>query len=223
MKPTNSKKILILSGPTYEFIDPVRFIGNRSSGKMGKCLAEVAASLGGLVHFVSGPVSQSNYPRHPVIRVIDVTSGDEMWEECLRLYDEADIIICVAAVSDYKPKKKMKFKISKDDESLNLDFVKNVDIAESLGKIKKDEQILIGFALETNDAKKNAQKKLIQKNMDGIILNSVDSIGSENGTFHYLSSSSNDWKEWGSIGKNECAKKIFKEINALSKLNLVHK
>lgn len=172
--PLVNKKVLITAGPTYEAIDPVRFIGNRSSGKMGFELAKSAAKLGAEVILISGPSHQKINVNN--VKRIDVISAEEMYNATHKYYENTDIAILSAAVSDYKPKKTASQKIKKDNNTLSLELVKTKDILASLGKIKK-EQFLVGFALETNNELVNAKNKLSNKNLDMIVLNSLNDKG----------------------------------------------
>jgi phosphopantothenoylcysteine decarboxylase/phosphopantothenate--cysteine ligase len=176
-KPLLGKKVLITSGPTVEPIDPVRFISNHSSGKMGKAIAETMAEAGAEVIFVSGPVN--SYPQHSNIRVQKVNTAAQMFEASKIYFESADITILTAAVADYTPATVADEKIKKKgDEGMIIDLVKTVDIAAALGKIKKEGQMNIGFALETENLIDNAQKKLESKNLDFIVLNSPKDEGS---------------------------------------------
>ncbi len=172
--PLNGKKVLITAGPTYEAIDPVRFIGNHSSGKMGYEIAKVAANLGANVIIVSGPTHQ--IADHSLIQVIPVENANEMYDATHKHFNDSDIAILSAAVADYKPKHIAKEKIKKNDPTLKLELEKTKDILASLGKIKKH-QILVGFALETHNELENAIKKLKSKNLDLIVLNSLKDEG----------------------------------------------
>lgn len=170
------KKIVITAGPTYEKIDPVRFIGNYSSGKMGYALAEACANRGAEVILVSGPVSLSTH--HPSIKRIDVESADEMYEATVQAFQEANAAILCAAVADYRPENKAEQKIKREkDEELLLRLVANKDIAAALGSMKKDGQVLVGFALETQNGVQHATGKLERKNLDFIVLNSLSDAG----------------------------------------------
>ena len=169
------KKILITAGPTYEPIDPVRFIGNRSSGKMGIALAEAAAKRGADVTLILGPSSLSTTISS--IQVVKVQTAIEMHEAALHYFPTTDIGILAAAVADYRPKDPAQQKMKKKSDHLQLELVKNPDIAASLGLQKKKHQILIGFALETNNALENAKGKLKKKNLDIIVLNSLEDKG----------------------------------------------
>jgi phosphopantothenoylcysteine decarboxylase/phosphopantothenate--cysteine ligase len=169
------KTIMITAGPTYEPIDPVRFIGNRSSGKMGIALADVAARYGAQVKLILGPSRLR--PQEPSVEVISVETAQQMYEAAQAHYPNADAGILAAAVADYRPSEVADQKIKKKDENLELQLVKTKDIAASLGQTKKDHQLLIGFALETNDELANAQSKLERKNFDFIVLNSLQDQG----------------------------------------------
>lgn len=165
------KEILITAGPTYEAIDPVRFIGNHSSGRMGFELAKVALFMGAKVHLVAGPTNEKL--EHKNLSLIRVTSAHEMHKSCVKLFDKSDIMIMAAAVADYTPIKTSKEKIKKKTNSLVIELKPTVDILKEAGKKKKKKQILVGFALETENEKENALKKLKEKNLDMIVLNSL--------------------------------------------------
>ena len=169
------KKVLITAGPTYEKIDPVRFIGNYSSGKMGFALAEECASRGAEVTLISGPVTLQAH--HPNIRRIDVESAGEMYEAATREFATASVGILCAAVADFTPETVADHKIKREKDDLVLQLKPTQDIAATLGQQKKDGQILVGFALETNDEKENAKGKLERKNFDFIVLNSLNDKG----------------------------------------------
>ena len=166
--PLKGKKVLITAGPTYEKIDPVRFIGNFSSGKMGFSLAEAATNLGAKVILISGPTSQKILNHS--IELVNVTSADEMNNEILKYFFNIDIFLSAAAVADFIPKELNHLKIKKSQNLNNILFKKNIDILKNLGKIKKN-QFMLGFALETHDGEKNAFNKLVNKNLDAIFLN----------------------------------------------------
>ena len=169
------KKILITAGPTYEKIDPVRFIGNYSSGKMGYALAEECAARGAEVTLVSGPVNLS--VNHPNINRIDVESAEQMYNACMSHYPTSDAGILCAAVADFTPEGVADKKIKREKDDLTLNLKPTHDIAAALGKIKTDSQRLVGFALETNDETAHAQDKLKRKNFDFIVLNSLNDKG----------------------------------------------
>lgn len=172
----DKKKIVITAGPTYEKIDPVRFIGNYSSGKMGFALAEACAERGAEVTLIAGPVSLTTV--HPNIRRINVESADEMYQAAMAAYPEANAAILCAAVADYRPEMQSIEKIKREKEGdMMLHLVPNKDIAASLGSIKQKNQVLVGFALETNNEAVHAEEKLKRKNFDFIVLNSLRDAG----------------------------------------------
>ncbi|PQL89927.1 bifunctional phosphopantothenoylcysteine decarboxylase/phosphopantothenate--cysteine ligase CoaBC [Apibacter sp. wkB309] len=169
------KKLLITAGPTYEPIDPVRFIGNHSSGKMGFEIAKAAEKLGAEVTLVSGPTCQK-LSHYSSIKRIDVMSSEEMYQKVTEHYQNTDIAIMAAAVADYRPETVSKTKIKKNEESFSLPLLKNKDILLELGKTKSN-QFLVGFALETNNEEENALTKLNKKNLNMIVLNSLQDKG----------------------------------------------
>lgn len=171
----SQRKILITAGPTYEKIDPVRFIGNYSSGKMGFALAEECAQRGAEVILIAGPVPLKT--NHPNIKRIDVESAEEMYEATINEFDSVDTAILCAAVADYRPAIQSDIKIKRETTgNLSIDLVPNKDIAAALGK-RKRQQTLIGFALETNNEQNNAKSKIESKNLDFIVLNSLNDTG----------------------------------------------
>ena len=171
-RPLSGKKILVTAGPTYERIDPVRFIGNFSTGKMGYALADAAARAGAEVTVISGPVSVS--PSERSVKVIGVESACQMAKECERLFPETDIAIMCAAVADYAPAEFHETKMKRESrDTVTLELKRNPDIAATLGSMKKMNQKLVGFALETDHEDENALKKLHSKNLDMIVLNSL--------------------------------------------------
>ena len=172
--PLYHKKVIITAGPTYEAIDPVRFIGNHSSGKMGFELAKTAANLGAQVYLVTGPSSEK--VSHALIRRIDVVSAAEMYAETHKYFNTVDIAILSAAVSDYKPTHVAEHKIKKSSSTMSIELEKTHDILASLGELKK-QQYLVGFALETTNEVENALLKLKKKNLDLIVLNSLQDKG----------------------------------------------
>ena len=172
--PLRGKKILITAGPTHEAIDPVRFIGNHSSGKMGFALAKAASDMGAEVILISGPSHQKI--NHSLVNRINVISAEEMYNEVHKYFNETDIAILSAAVADYKPKFVSNQKIKKNTSSLHIELVKTKDILASLGEIKSH-QFLVGFALETNNEIENAINKIKRKNLDAIVLNSLQDKG----------------------------------------------
>lgn len=169
------KKILITAGPTYEKIDPVRFIGNYSSGKMGIALAETCAKMGATVELVCGPTRIST--SHPNIHRTDVESAQEMYNAATNLFPNADAAILCAAVADFTVAHTADSKIKREKDGLTLQLIPTQDIAAALGAMKREHQKLIGFALETNNERDNARKKLLRKNLDFIVLNSLNDAG----------------------------------------------
>lgn len=170
-KDLSGMRVMVTAGPTHEYIDPVRYISNPSSGRMGYAIAKAAWYRGADVTLVSGPVS---IQRPEGVRVIDVVSADQMYEACIREAPSMDIIIKAAAVGDFRAEEEMKQKLKRrDGEPLTVTFVQNRDIAAELGRMKREGQLLIGFAAETQDLIANAQKKMIAKNLDMIACNDV--------------------------------------------------
>lgn len=204
------KKILITAGPTYERIDPVRFIGNFSTGKMGYAIAEECATRGAEVTLISGLTALS--VTHPGIRLIKVESANEMYKAAVNIFPLMDAAILSAAVADYRPEHTADEKMKRtEDKNISITLIPNPDIAAALGKMKKTGQLLIGFALETTDEEENAQKKLEKKNMDYIILNSLKDKGAG---FGYdtnkitILSRNGEKKRFGLKPKNEVANDI---------------
>jgi phosphopantothenoylcysteine decarboxylase/phosphopantothenate--cysteine ligase len=179
----HNKRVLISAGPTFEPIDPVRFVGNHSSGQMGYALAEQAAEMGAKVTLVSGPVNLE--PRHPAIQKVQVGTAAQMAKACLDHFSKADITIMAAAVADFTVKNTQANKIKKGDladDHFAIEMVPTQDILATMGQTKGSNQLLIGFALETDNEKANAQKKLHTKNLDVIVLNSLKDVGAGFGT-----------------------------------------
>lgn len=171
----SGKKALVTAGPTFEPLDPVRYIGNHSTGKMGIAIAEDLARRGAAVTLVLGPTALQ--PHNTAVRVLRVGTAQEMYAACTPLFPDMDITVLAAAVADYRPAIFSEQKIKKQDDDLNLALSKTVDIAAMLGSQKKAHQILVGFALETNDALNHARQKLERKNLDFIVLNSLQDAG----------------------------------------------
>jgi len=174
-KPLKGQKALVTAGPTYERLDPVRFIGNFSSGKMGIALAEALADKGASVTLVLGPSHLQTH--HPFVETVKVESASDMYEACMNVFPQTTINVLAAAVADYRPEEVAAQKIKKQSGTLALSLTKTQDILASLGKIKTPNQLLIGFALETHDEYANAMKKLKEKNADMIVLNSLNDEG----------------------------------------------
>ena len=215
LAPRTSSKILITAGPTYEKIDPVRFIGNYSSGKMGFALAEECARRGMQVTLIAGPVSlECSSP----IKRIDVESCEEMYNAAIEEFPNVDAAILCAAVADYRPAEVADTKIKRhDDEDLTLRLLPNKDIAAELGRRKQQNQRLVGFALETNDEEINAQKKLAKKNFDFIVLNSTRNEGttfrSDDNQISIISD--NGKKDFAKKPKSEVARDIIDELERI--------
>lgn len=208
-----NKKILITAGPTKEAIDPVRYISNHSSGKMGYAIAEECLKQGAEVFLVSGPVCIEL--KHPRLKLVKVNSAAEMYMACCRFFEEVDVAVFAAAVADYRPAKVAEQKIKKDESSFSITMVKNVDIAYEFGKVKTNKQLSVGFALETNDELKHAIGKLDKKNFDMVVLNSMNDT---NATFGFdtnkITIIKNDFSgtEYSLKSKKEVAEDIVYEI-----------
>lgn len=215
-KPTKlkGKTVLITAGPTYEAIDPVRFIGNHSSGKMGFSIAEEAAQRGAKVILVSGPSSLKT--DNPSITLHRVTSAKEMLAKVMENFDNVDIAIASAAVADYAPMEIAKEKIKKNDDNLTIELVKNPDILKTMGENKKH-QILVGFALETQNEEENAKGKLEKKNLDMIVLNSLrdEGAGFKNDTNKIKIFTKTDKIEFSLKTKDDVAKDILNTVENL--------
>ncbi len=179
-KDLEGRKVLITAGPTHEIIDPVRYLGNHSTGKMGFAIAEEIAERGAHVHIVCGPVSIEL--KNPSIQRINVKSADEMYHACMEVFPGMDAAILTAAVADFKPAKIHKTKLKRDGRPVLMELIPNPDILAALGKTKKENQVLAGFALETDNELDNARKKLQNKNLDFIVLNSMQDEGAGFGT-----------------------------------------
>ena len=211
------RKIVITAGPTYEPIDPVRFIGNRSSGKMGVALADAAARRGAEVTLILGPSGLS--PREDSVKLLRVQTAIEMHQAARDAFQGADIGILAAAVADYRPQEAAAQKIKKTGETLHLELVKNPDIAANLGQEKKPGQLLVGFALETENEMANAQSKLEKKNFDLIVLNSLQDEGAG---FNYdtnkitILGKDNKIRKFELKSKTAVAGDILDEVAALS-------
>ncbi|WP_412561154.1 bifunctional phosphopantothenoylcysteine decarboxylase/phosphopantothenate--cysteine ligase CoaBC [Winogradskyella sp. MIT101101] len=210
--PLRGKKVLITAGPTYEALDPVRFIGNHSSGKMGFEIANAAANLGAEVILVTGPTHQKN--AHSLVKVVPVVSAEEMYNEVHKHFKNSDIAILSAAVADYRPKSVADKKIKKKDSTFSVELEKTKDILKSLGETKED-QFLVGFALETNNELEHAKGKLKSKNLDLIVLNSLQDKGAGFGVSTNkvtFITSSNDIIEHPLKSKAEVANDLMNQI-----------
>ena len=211
IKSLDGKTVLITAGPTYEAIDPVRFIGNHSSGKMGFSLAEEAARRGAKVILISGPTSLNI--KNENIELHKITSAKEMLEKTLQFYDTIDIGIASAAVADYAPKVVATEKIKKNDDTFTIELIKNPDILKTMGQ-KKNHQFLVGFALETQNEEEHAKEKLVKKNLDMIILNSLrdEGAGFKNDTNKIKIFTKTEKKEFDLKSKENVAKDILDYI-----------
>ena len=207
-KNLEGKTVLITAGPTYEAIDPVRFIGNHSSGKMGFSLAEEAVRRGAKVILISGPTSQKTSNKN--IEIHRITSAKEMYDEVFKYYEKVDIAIASAAVADYAPKIVAKEKIKKSEAEFTIELVKNPDILKTMGE-KKTHQFLVGFALETQNEEENAKSKLQKKNLDMIVLNSLrdEGAGFQKDTNKVKILTHSEQKEFSLKSKDEVAKDIL--------------
>ena len=210
--PLAGIKALVTAGPTQEAIDPVRFIGNHSTGKMGYAIAEQLSASGAEVHLVTGPTSLNSISEG--IITYNVKSAEEMFQKSSSLFESSQVVVFAAAVADYTPAKIADHKIKKSTEALKIDLVPTVDIAATLGQQKGD-QFVVGFALETKDGLENARKKLVKKNLDLIVLNS---LGDEGAGFGHdtnkisIIDTGNNLTEFELKSKKEVARDIVNEI-----------
>lgn len=211
-KPLEGQTLLILSGPTREHLDPIRFIGNPSSGLMGKALAEEAARQGANVRFVSGPVPEDHLPKSTSIEHLPVVGAVDMLETARSQLDSATAILYVAAVADYRPDSTHKEKMPKQTEPFSITLVPNPDIAATLNREKNPNTFSIGFALQTHDGENQAKRKLNEKSLDGIVLNYPDSMGSSSGNFSYLGKGQDFFDKWGELSKTEVASRILLKL-----------
>ncbi len=206
------KRVLITAGPTYEAIDPVRFIGNHSSGKMGYALAKQCAKLGAQIELISGPSKESAH--HPNIHITRIVSANDMYEASIRLFPACDITIMSAAVADYTPVHTSEYKIKKQEGTLTIELTRTKDILKTLGEQKRSDQVLVGFALETDNEIEHASSKLKSKNADFIVLNSLKdkgagfahntnkiSILSKDGSIETFETKSKDWVAFDIVQK----------------------
>jgi len=210
-KDLEGKHIMITAGPTYEKIDPVRFIGNYSSGKMGFALAEECSRRGAEVTLIAGPVTQEC---SAAIKRIDVESCEEMYQAATTEYEKADAAILCAAVADFRPEQIAEQKIKREKDDLTIRLKPTHDIAAQLGQMKKKGQLLVGFALETNDEETNAQKKMEKKNLDFIVLNSLRHKGTcfQSDENQITIITHDGQKDYDKKPKNEVARDIVDEM-----------
>jgi phosphopantothenoylcysteine decarboxylase / phosphopantothenate---cysteine ligase len=212
----HGKKILVTAGPTREAIDPVRYISNHSSGKMGYAIAEQFLQQGARVFLVTGPVSIEL--QHPRLKLVPVQSASEMYLACCHFFEEVDIAVFAAAVADYRPERVALQKIKKDEDAFTIRMIKNIDIAYEFGRVKTSGQVSIGFALETNNEINHAIGKLKKKNFDMVVLNSMNDLQA---TFGYDTNKITIIKtdllqtEYSLKEKTEVAKDIVKEVSSL--------
>ncbi len=204
------RHLLILSGPTQEYIDPVRFIGNASSGLTGKAIAEEALRRNHSVDFVSGPVHAAHLPAPGVKgRIHPVTGAREMLAVATGLFERADLIIFVAAVADYEPIERLDQKIEHKQQRLVLEMLPTPDIAATLSGQKRENQKTIGFALQTHEGEDLARRKLEDKQLDGIVLNDPAAIGSASAHYLFLRRGTELFEKWGRLSKHSCAARIL--------------
>lgn len=219
----HNKNILVTAGPTREPIDPVRYISNHSSGKMGYAITAELLEQGAEVILVSGPVAVTL--QHPKLKMIQVTTASEMYLACCRFFEIADVAIFTAAVADYRPDKIAVQKIKKSDSCFTITMTKNIDIASEFGKIKRRNQVSVGFALETNDEQVHAIEKLNKKNFDMVVLNSMNDA---NATFGFdtnkISIIKNDYSctVYPLKSKKEVAADIVHEAGVLMTIKELH-
>ncbi|MBI5827795.1 MAG: bifunctional phosphopantothenoylcysteine decarboxylase/phosphopantothenate--cysteine ligase CoaBC [Deltaproteobacteria bacterium] len=204
------EKVLVTAGPTREAIDPVRFVSNASSGKMGYALAKAARRRGAEVVLISGP---SYLPRPSGIAFVPVTSAEEMHEACVRYYPQSTLVIMSAAVADYRPKKSYPAKVKKDAVELTIEMVRTNDVLKYMGRKKKD-HFLVGFALETEDLEENARKKLIDKNLDLVVGNTPAGLDSESNQVTIITRD-NTIEVLPPLGKDEVADRILDKVARL--------
>jgi phosphopantothenoylcysteine decarboxylase/phosphopantothenate--cysteine ligase len=209
MQRKRPMQVLILSGPTHEYLDPVRFIGNASSGRMGRALAEEALQRNAQVTLITGPVADALLPAGQRLQIQRVTEAEEMLKAARLFFKSADLILFAAAVADYRPAIRHAEKLSKHNETLTLTLQPTPDLAATLCEGKREEQTAIGFALQTGDGTDAARRKLVKKNLDGIVLNTPASLNAPEGFFHFLTKGAGDFEHWGKISKPECARRIL--------------
>ncbi len=206
-RPLAGKRVMILSGPTRERIDPVRYISNDSSGKMGKALAIAASQAGAEVTFVTGPIDSENVPIGPSISVTRVESADEMLSEARGKFPACDTAIFVAAVADYRPSTISERKMEKSLLTEGISLTENPDVAKTLCATKRSDQVCIGFALQTHDGLDKAKEKLASKGLDAIVLNGPDSFGSDSGDFSIVTNQ--EIHSIGCVDKRVCARIVL--------------
>lgn len=206
------RSVLILSGPTREMLDPVRFLSNASSGKMGRALAEEAAAAGANVHFVTGPVADANLPVSAAVQVHPVITADEMLRKARSFAAGAEIMIFAAAVADFRPAVCSKTKMPKAEQATTLTLEPTPDIAATLCGEKTGRQIAFGFALQTDDGIAKAREKLVRKGLNGIVLNDPEALGGDDGAYTFLAGPDGATVDaWGQLSKSACARRLLAE------------
>ena len=209
-----SRRLLILSGPTHEYLDPVRFIGNASSGKMGAALANAAQIEKWDIDFITGPVHSSELPElDDQNRIHTVVSASAMLCEAEKLFIYADAVLFAAAVADYTPVQPSIQKHDHEQNPINLLLAPTIDIAAYLGRQKKKNQITVGFALQTHDPEQKAIQKRIQKNLNAIVLNSPEAIGKEVASYKWIDE--NGSVNWKQLDKTTCASRIISRLSIM--------
>ncbi|HMO05555.1 MAG TPA: bifunctional phosphopantothenoylcysteine decarboxylase/phosphopantothenate--cysteine ligase CoaBC [Kiritimatiellia bacterium] len=207
--PLSGATVLILSGPTCEHLDPIRFISNASSGKMGKALAEQAAQRGARVVFVTGPVPEANLPRHPSVVIERVVSAEDLLAAGRRHFTASDVVVYAAAVADYRPAQFTTEKMPKRTGRIELVLEATPDVAATLNRDKKPGQVAVGFALQTHDGEQRALEKMRAKQFDGIVLNAPDALGGNDGAYTFFDARDAAPQAWGKLVKSQCAARIF--------------
>ncbi len=206
------RRVLIISGPTREHMDPVRFIGNPSTGRMGRALAEEALAAGAEVDFVSGPVAEDQLPRGARLHLHRAVSAADLLRAAQAVYAAADVVIYAAAVADYRPAVYHEQKLPKQAGELVLRLEATPDVAATLNATKRAGQVTIGFALQTHDGLAKAEDKLRRKHLDGIVLNGLDALGGESGSYTYIgmdAAGTVATAAWGPLNKRVCAQRIL--------------
>ncbi|MBI5493058.1 MAG: bifunctional phosphopantothenoylcysteine decarboxylase/phosphopantothenate--cysteine ligase CoaBC [Deltaproteobacteria bacterium] len=208
IKDLKGEKVLVTAGPTREAIDPVRFVSNASSGRMGYALARAARRRGAEVVLVSGP---SYLPKPSGITFVPVTTAEEMRDACVRYYPQSTIVVMAAAIADYRPTKSYPTKVKKDAKTLSIEMERTVDVLHYMGKKKKEAQILVGFALETENIEENAKKKLGEKNLDLVVANTPAGLDSLTNQVTIINRD-NDIEVLPPLGKDEIADRILDRV-----------
>ncbi len=208
IKDLKGEKVLVTAGPTREAIDPVRFVSNASSGRMGYALARAARRRGAEVVLVSGP---SYLPKPSGVTFVPVTTAEEMRDACVRYYPQSTIVVMAAAIADYRPTKSYPTKVKKDAKTLSIEMERTVDVLRYMGKEKKEAQILVGFALETENIEENAKKKLSEKNLDLVVANTPAGLDSLTNQVTLINRD-NDIEVFPPLGKEEIADRIVDRV-----------